>query len=81
GKKALVAIRPEDFQLGDAGGVNVIEALVHNVEYCGFSSQVDLQTDSGDIIHMRTHESLEQNVRARIHVSPERALAYPAEEG
>ena len=78
GKKALVAIRPEDFSPGEAG-INIIEALVKNVEYSGFSSQVDLQTPGGAIIHMRTHEPLEENTRVRISVPPERVLAYPAE--
>jgi len=83
GNKALVAIRPEDFRPGDGGsaGRNVIDAIINNVEYCGFSSQVDLLTEAGDIIHMRTHESMEANVRIRISVPPERALAYPVEEG
>ncbi|MCL2318737.1 MAG: ABC transporter ATP-binding protein [Treponema sp.] len=79
GKKALVAVRPEDFKVGEAGG-NVIDALIKNVEYVGFSSQVDLLTGQGDTIHMRTHESLEGNTRIKINVPPERALAYPAEE-
>ncbi|MCL2320314.1 MAG: ABC transporter ATP-binding protein [Treponema sp.] len=79
GKKALVAVRPEDFKVGNAV-VNVIDALIKNVEYVGFSSQVDLLTDKGDIIHMRTHELLKGNTRIKISVPPERVLAYPAEE-
>jgi len=77
GGKALVAIRPEDFRIG-AAAVNTIEAQVIKVEYCGYSSQADLQTTAGNIIHMRTHEPLEENAHVKVNVIPERALAYPA---
>jgi putative spermidine/putrescine transport system ATP-binding protein len=79
GKKALVAVRPEDFRIGEAA-VNVIEAFVNNIEYCGFSSQLDLQTAAGDIIYMRTQETPEKNSRIKINVLPERVLAYPSED-
>ena len=78
GKKALLAMRPDDFRPG-AAEVNTIEALVRGVEYCGASSLLDLQTAGGDIIHMRTNESVEENTRITIHIPPERVLAYPAE--
>jgi len=84
GGKALAAIRPEDLRIG-AAAVNTIEAQVINVEYCGPGSLVDLRTAAGDIIHMRTHESIhqsahepmEENARIRVNVIPERTLAYP----
>jgi putative spermidine/putrescine transport system ATP-binding protein len=75
GSKALVAIRPEDFSPG-AAGENVIEAIVKSVEYCGFSSQAQLKTDAGDIIHIRSAGQLEENARIKICVSPDRALVY-----
>ncbi|MDR0823436.1 MAG: ABC transporter ATP-binding protein [Endomicrobium sp.] len=77
GKKALVAIRPEDFNIGK--GENNIEANVEMMEYCGYNSQVTLKTDGGEIIHMRTPGVLQEKQKAQISISTERALAYPAE--
>jgi len=78
GKKALAAIRPEDFMTGEAA-VNTIEGIVCNVEYNGINSQADIKTPAGEILHIRTNESLHENVPIRVHVLPERVLAYPAE--
>ncbi|MDR2860569.1 MAG: ABC transporter ATP-binding protein [Elusimicrobiota bacterium] len=77
-KKALVAVRPEDFNVGQ--GENNIPAKIEMIEYCGFSSQITLKTAAGDTIHMRTPAILQENTDITVNVSTNRLLAYPIEE-
>ncbi len=78
GNKALIAMRPEDFRVNEAGP-NQMEALVANVEYCGHTSQADLQTAGGDLLHLRTASPLKEGEKVTVSIDPERVLAYPAE--
>ncbi len=79
GKKAVVAIRPEDFEVGGDDRPNAIMARVNNVEYCGHTSQADLLTDAGDVLHLRTSTPLKEGEKVRVSVPASRILVYPAE--
>ncbi len=78
GKTALVAMRPEDFRV-NKDGPNQMEALVRNVEYCGHTSQADLVTEAGDVLHLRTATPMKEGEKVRVSIAPERVLAYPNE--
>ena len=80
GKRACVAMRPEEFVLGDGpGGVNTINGLVDNVEYCGRDSLVDVKTASGTLLHVRATGTPKQGDSVHVHVPVERVLVYPHE--
>ena len=79
GKRAVIAIRPEELSLGEGpGGNNTIVARVDNVEYCGRDSLVDVITASGLRLHVRATASPNLGDEVRIHAAPERVLVYPA---
>jgi putative spermidine/putrescine transport system ATP-binding protein len=79
GKRAVVAIRPEELALGDGpDGANTITARVDNVEYCGRDSLVDVITASGTRLHVRATGSPALGDQVRVHAPPERVLVYPA---
>src|SRR2546421_8285912 len=78
GKRAMVAIRPEELALGDGpNGANTITARVDNVEYCGRDSLVDVITAGGTRLHVRATTSPALGDQVRVHASPERVLVYP----
>jgi putative spermidine/putrescine transport system ATP-binding protein len=79
GKRAVIAIRPEELSLGEGpDGNNTIAARVDNVEYCGRDSLVDVVTASGLRLHVRTTALPNLGDEVRIHAAPERVLVYPA---
>ena len=78
GKRAMVAIRPEELALGDGpNGANTITARVDNVEYCGRDSLVDVITAGGTRLHVRATTSPALGDQVRVHAPPERVLVYP----
>jgi putative spermidine/putrescine transport system ATP-binding protein len=78
GKRAMVAIRPEDIHVGEGpGGLNTIGAKVDNVEYCGRDSLLDVITPSGTKLHVRGPVDTALGDLVRVHVPIERALVYP----
>jgi putative spermidine/putrescine transport system ATP-binding protein len=80
GGRAMVAIRPEEFVIGDGpGGQNTLTGRVDNVEYSGRDSLVDVVTASGTRLHVRAPVSVAMGDAIRVHVPVERALVYPAE--
>jgi putative spermidine/putrescine transport system ATP-binding protein len=80
GRRAAVAIRPEEIALGEGpGGGNTIAARVDNVEYCGRDSLVDVVTASGTRLHVRATTSPRLGEEVRVHVPADRVLVYPAE--
>jgi putative spermidine/putrescine transport system ATP-binding protein len=80
GRRASVAIRPEEIALGEGPeGNNTIAARVDNVEYCGRDSLVDVVTASGTRLHVRATTSPRLGDSVRVHVPRERVLVYPAE--
>jgi putative spermidine/putrescine transport system ATP-binding protein len=80
GKRACVAIRPEEATLADAAGAtNAIAGQVASVEYCGRDSLVDVLTPGGILLHVRSARPPRPGESVRVHVPVERALVYPAE--
>ncbi len=80
GRRAAVAIRPEEIGLGEGSdGDNTISARVDNVEYCGRDSLVDVVTASGTRLHVRATASPQLGETVRVCVPRERVLVYPGE--
>jgi len=77
GKRACVAIRPEEATLADAGSANAIAGKVTNVEYCGRDSLVDVLTPAGTVLHVRSAQPPRVGDLAHVQVPVERALVYP----
>jgi putative spermidine/putrescine transport system ATP-binding protein len=78
GKRASVAIRPEEVTIG-AGPAreNVIAGRVDNVEYGGRDSLVDVVTAGGTRLHVRAPVDIVPGASVHVHVPAERALVYP----
>src|SRR6185295_9185195 len=54
GKRAMVAIRPEEIVVTDSSSQgNTIDGRVDNVEYCGRDALLDIVTASGALLHVR----------------------------
>ena len=79
GKRAAVAIRPEEIVVGSANGDNTIAGRVDNVEYGGRDSLLDIVTPSGTLLHARGPVTIRRGDDVRLHVPVERTLVYPAE--
>jgi len=79
GKRAAVAIRPEEIVVVEAGGANTIAGRVDNVEYCGRDALLDVVTASGTLLHVRGPVSIRREDEVHVRVPVERVLVYPAE--
>ena len=78
--RAMVAMRPEEFVLVEGvDGVNTISGRVDNVEYCGRDSLLDVVTESGTRLYVRSARSPEPGSVVRVHIPVERTLVYPHE--
>jgi len=77
GGRASVAIRPEDLSVG--AGPNAIAGKVENVEYGGHDSLVDVRVGKDTLLHVRASGRLKIGDDVRLTISPQRVLAYPAE--
>jgi putative spermidine/putrescine transport system ATP-binding protein len=77
GRRAAVAIRPEEILAGDDGSENALGGRVDNVEYCGRDSLVDILVGDGLRLHVRTQLPLVSGQQAQVRVPAERALVYP----
>ena len=78
GKRAAVAIRPEEIAVGQGpGGVNTITGRVDNVEYSGRDSLLDVVTSSGTMLHVRGPVTTALNDVVHVYVPVERVLVYP----
>jgi putative spermidine/putrescine transport system ATP-binding protein len=80
GKRAAVAIRPDDLVL-DGSGEGGIAGRVETVEYCGRDYLVDLATESGVTLHARSLQRVAPGDVLRCHADPERVLIYPEAPG
>ena len=80
GRRAVVAIRPEEIAVGEGpGGLNMLGGRVGNVEYCGRDSLLDVITPSGTLLQVRGPVTTARDDAVRLHVPVERALVYPAD--
>jgi putative spermidine/putrescine transport system ATP-binding protein len=78
--KAMVALRPDDIVVGSApDGLNTIAGRVDNVEYSGRESLIDVLTQSGLKLTVRTAAPVRTGEDVRLHVPVERVLVYPME--
>ena len=78
GRRAMVAIRPDDFTVGaGADGANTIVAKVDNVEYAGRDSLLDVLTASGTLLHVRGPVATARGETVHVRVPVARALVYP----
>ncbi len=78
GKRAWVAIRPEELAAA-ATGPNLIEGVIDNAEYCGRDSLIDVRTAAGAVLHARAPASSTSGEQVRLTVPAERVLVYPHE--
>jgi putative spermidine/putrescine transport system ATP-binding protein len=74
---ALVAIRPEEFDVVSTPGDNSFAAQVTNVEYCGHDNIVDVATLAGVKLIVRTTARCSVGDNLLLHIAPEKVLAYP----
>ncbi|RSM43388.1 ABC transporter ATP-binding protein [Amycolatopsis balhimycina DSM 5908] len=72
---AKVAIRPEDFVLGD-GTENALDVTVEIVEYHGRELSVSARLESGTPVYFRTDKRLAPGDTAKIGVPAERVLVF-----
>ncbi len=80
GKRASVAIRPEEMTIVNAPAAeNVIAGRIDNVEYGGRDSLVDVVTPGGTRLHVRVAGSVSPGANVHVHVPAERVLVYPLE--
>jgi putative spermidine/putrescine transport system ATP-binding protein len=80
GRRATVAIRPEDVAVG-AAGVNEIRARVSVVEYRGHGLAVEAVTPDGREVHVLTDERLVPGDEVTLSAPPERVLVFDEENG
>ena len=78
GKRACVAIRPEEMSVADSGP-NLIQGRVDNVEYCGRDSLVDVVTAGGTLLHVRGSTRIAVGDNVGVSVPADRVLIYPHE--
>jgi putative spermidine/putrescine transport system ATP-binding protein len=74
GAKVRAAIRPDDIVLAD--GLNALDAVVDAIEYGGRESLVDVVTEGGVRLHVRSGAAVRTGDRVRASVSPQRVLVY-----
>jgi putative spermidine/putrescine transport system ATP-binding protein len=78
GKRAAVAIRPEELTVGEGpGSSNTIAGRVDNVEYSGRDALIDVVTRQGTLLHVRGGVHIRRDDEVHVHVPPERVLVYP----
>jgi len=74
--KVLVAIRPEDL-LFEESSQNNISCSVKSIEYQGKDFAVEVSTENGVLIYVRTPLRLEIGQKTNLTVRPDRVLVYP----
>ncbi|WP_410666771.1 ABC transporter ATP-binding protein [Amycolatopsis sp. cmx-4-68] len=72
---AKVAIRPEDFVIGD-GAENALDVTVEIVEYHGRELSVSARLENGTPVYLRTDKRLAPGDTVRIGVPAERVLVF-----
>jgi putative spermidine/putrescine transport system ATP-binding protein len=73
--RAIAAIRPEDFVVGDADG-NRLEAIAEVVEYHGRNQSVEGKLRSGERVQFHTTERLAPGDEVTLSVPEERVLVF-----
>jgi putative spermidine/putrescine transport system ATP-binding protein len=73
----VAAVRPEDVRVVAADGENRIAATVEVVEYQGRELAVEVRTDTGRALHLRTDGRLAPGDAVTLTLPPDRLLVYP----
>ncbi|MHA6629968.1 ABC transporter ATP-binding protein [Pseudonocardia sichuanensis] len=81
GADVVAAVRPEDVRVAAGEGANLIAATVEVVEYQGRELAVEVRTDRGRPLHVRTDQRLAPGDAVTLTVDPHRLLAYPLAPG
>jgi putative spermidine/putrescine transport system ATP-binding protein len=78
GKRAMVAVRPEEIVISDRpGDDNSFAGKVETVEYCGRDALLDVLSPSGAVLHVRGPVTIRPGDAIHVHVPVERTLVYP----
>jgi putative spermidine/putrescine transport system ATP-binding protein len=78
--RAVAAIRPEDFVVGEVDG-NAIEVTVQIAEYHGRELSVQAVTRTGTAVYFRTQERVAPGDRITLGIPRHRVLVFGADEG
>ena len=76
GTDVVAAVRPEDVLLAGEGA-NMLTATVEVVEYQGRELAVEVRTDGGRALHLRTDRRLAPGDAVTLTLPPDRLLVYP----
>jgi putative spermidine/putrescine transport system ATP-binding protein len=76
GGRAVAAIRPEDFRVGDAGAENRVSVRVEVSEFHGREVAAEGVTDDGRVVHFKLPERIAPGERVTLTVPPERVLVF-----
>ncbi len=79
GRRATIAIRPEDFTVG-AGGANEIQARVAVVEYRGHVLAVEAVVGEDRRLHFLTDERVVPGDDVSLGVAPERVMVFDSDD-
>jgi len=77
--KAMLAIRPEEFDVVSSPVDNSFAARALNVEYCGHDNVVDVEVAGGLKLIVRTTARLRVGDLVTLAIAPDKALAYPVD--
>jgi putative spermidine/putrescine transport system ATP-binding protein len=81
GSAIVAAVRPEDVRVAGAHEQNRIDAAVEVVEYQGRELAVEVRTDTGRALHLRTDQRLAPGDAVTLAIDPQRLLVYPLAPG
>jgi putative spermidine/putrescine transport system ATP-binding protein len=74
-QEVAVAMRPDDFEIADAGQANGIDATVRSLEFGGRDSLLFVSTALGDL-YVRLPGAFAPGDHIRLHIPVDRVLAY-----
>ena len=77
-REVAVAMRPDDFELAAAGNDNAFDATVKAMEFGGRTSLLIVDSPIGELF-VRLGGVFQPGDRVRLHIPPERTLAYAEE--
>jgi putative spermidine/putrescine transport system ATP-binding protein len=76
GAEVVAAVRPEDVLLAAGEVTNLLAATVDVVEYQGRELAVEVRTDTGRALHLRTDRRLAPGDAVTLTIPPDRLLVY-----
>ena len=82
GDDAIIAIRPEHIEVGDAGsasGQNTLEGTIVTVEFLGYGAELSIGGAISRDLIARTPDAWSTGDRVALTLPPERLFVFPAE--